>query len=395
MLEFRRGTSDIEPAVAQEERTPDPQQSSGPSSEPRDRELDEAEQGLVSAGSNEAGSDEEPQNRRARRAAASQARKVRLKERKEAEAVGLDAQEMLDEAIARSSDKATKWLRRNSSILQGLVAVGVVGWAGFGLYSWRTAKVEQEASDALSRAIDASQGKIGDPAEQGKPNAQKVIDPTPIFADTSSRLKTAEDRFASAVKLREGSGTNAYAQLARASILLDGGKADEAKAAFEDLKRSKFAETDPEFRCQAIEGVALALEAKGDKQGALKSYQELGNTDVSGYKDLAQYHQARLQRDLGQLDAAKETLKKLQSKAKADPAAAMFGADPGYVQHGIQTLADELGLQSPETSGPDEPSLMAGPGSQISQEQLEALQKQLQEQLGKSGDAPAAPAGSK
>ena len=70
----------------------------------------------------------EPQNRRARRTAAAQARKARVRERREAEAVGLDAQEMLDDALVRSTDTAGKWLRNNSTTLQWAVVLGIAGW---------------------------------------------------------------------------------------------------------------------------------------------------------------------------------------------------------------------------------------------------------------------------
>jgi predicted negative regulator of RcsB-dependent stress response len=243
----------------------------------------------------------------------------------------------------------------------------------------------------LAVAVQAERGKVGDPAEQGKPNAQKVIDPTPIFADRAAQLKSAEDNFAGASKLREGSGTASYAELGRAAVLLDNGKADEAKAAFEALKRSKYASTDPEFKGRALEGEALALEAKGDKAAALKSYQELENAEISGFKELALYQQARLQRDLQQLDAAKELVKraqaKLSAKSSADKGLAGFGAEPGYVARGLQSLAEELGLESAEP-----PAAPGGGAGGITDAQLKALQQQLQEQMGKQGGgAPAAP----
>jgi predicted negative regulator of RcsB-dependent stress response len=383
--------------VAQEERKRDDQGTNEetPASEPRDRGdalgLDEEEaKGAGVEGAE--GAEDEPQNRRARRAAASQARKVRMKERQTAEAVGLDTQEMLDEALVRSSDKATKWLRKNSSLLQGMVVAGIVVWAGWGIYSWRLARSQQEASDAVAAAVQAERGKVGDPAEQGKPNAQQVIDPTPIFADRAAQLKASEEGFASAVKFREGEGTSAYAELSRAAVLLDNGKADEAKVAFDAVKRSKFAQTDAELRGRAIEGEALALEAKGDKAAALKSYQELENTETAGFKELALYQQARLQRDLKQLDAAKELVKRAQARLGTDAKAAPsgFGPAPGYVQRGLQALAEELGIEEPAAA----PGAGA-PAGDITEAQLKALQEQLQEQLGKAqgGGAPAAPGG--
>jgi len=319
------------------------------------------------------GSSEEPQNRRARRAAASQARKQRLRERQEAEAVGLDAQEIIDDALVRSTDSLGKWLRRNSTSLQVAVLVGVAGWAGWGIYSWRAAAARAEASDVLAAAVAAERGKIGDPAEQGKLNEQKIIDPTPIFADVAAKQAATIEGFEKAAKMREGSGTSLFAQLALAGMLLDTGKFDEARAAYEEVKSAKLTASDPELRGRALEGIALVEQAKGDKAAAIKAYQELQNADIPGFVELALYEQARLHRDLKQLDEAKQALTKLKEKIGTPTASPMFGIPSGYLQGGLKALSDELGLEGdkPATAG-------ANP---ITQEQLRALTAPVQEKI--------------
>src|SRR5690606_20739242 len=109
------------------------------------------------------------------RTAAAQARKARVRERREAEAVGLDAQEMLDDALVRSTDTAGKWLRNNSTTLQWAVVLGIAGWSGWGIYNWQAQEARAEATAALAAAVDTERGKIGDPAEQGKPNEQNIV----------------------------------------------------------------------------------------------------------------------------------------------------------------------------------------------------------------------------
>jgi predicted negative regulator of RcsB-dependent stress response len=321
----------------------------------------------------EAGADEsdEPKNRRARRAAASQARKHRLRERREAEAIGLDTQEILDDALVRSTDTAGKWLRNNSSKIQWAIVIGIVGWAGWGLYGWQVAASQAAASDALAAAVVAERGRIGDPAEQGKVNEQRVIDPTPIFADHATRQVAAYNQFESAAKLRPESGTGHYAQLARASVLLDQGKFDDAISAYETLERSEFAKSDPELRGRSIEGAAIAQEGKGDKAAALETYKRLVASEIASFMELAMYQQARLQRDTGDTAGAKETLSKLQEELGGLDDA--LGVSSSYTKSGVKLLRDALGMESaepaPQKSNP------------ITPEQLEALQKQVQDQI--------------
>ncbi len=366
-----QATSDIERPVADEENKVIDESQVDPDS----TELDEAE----------ASDAAEPQNRRARRAAASQARKHRLRERREAEAVGLDAQEILDDALVRSTDTAAKWFRRNSNKLQWALVVGVVGWSGWGIYGWRAAAAKAEAADAVAAAVDAERGRIGDPAEQGQLNEQNVVDPTPIFKDREALLAEAKQRFEQAAAMRSGSGTALYAKLALAAVLFDSGQYDDALAAYNEVKDSKLAASDPELRGRALEGLALVAVAKGDKKGAIGAYEALAAAGIDGFTELAQYQQARLHQELGETDKAKELVGKLKESV-GGPAGAM-GMSSSYLQSGVQSLADELGLEEPQQGS-----------KPITAEQLNALQRQVQTQIdaaqlkaksGQAGDTPA------
>src|SRR5690606_30212175 len=135
------------------------------------------------------------ENRRARRAALAKARKQRLRERRDAEAVGLDTQEVIDEALVRSTDTVAKWIRRHSTLLQGLFVAGLVSWAGWGAYGLWAAKVRAEASDAVAKAIASESGRIGDPETAGQPDERGVIDPSPVFEDDQARLTAAQAAF--------------------------------------------------------------------------------------------------------------------------------------------------------------------------------------------------------
>ena len=57
---------------------------------------------------------------------------------------------------------------------------------------------------------------------------------------------------------------------------------------------------------RAVEGTGLALEQKGDKDAALKSYEELAKIDAKGFEELGLYHQARVHALKGDKDAARQ-----------------------------------------------------------------------------------------
>ena len=313
---------------------------------------------------------DEPKNRRARRAAASQARKHRMRERREAEAVGLDAQEMLDDAFVRGTDSAAKWFRRNSGKLQWVLVLGIVGWAGWGIYGWRSAAAKERASDALAKAVSIERGEIGDPAEQGRPNEQDIIDPAPIFEDRQALLSAARAQFEQATALRPGSGTALYAELGLAAVLLDLEQFDQALQAYEEVKNAELSASEPELRGRALEGVALVAEAKGDAKAAVEAYAALEAADVDGFTDLAMYQQARLLAELGETAKARELVTKLQAKlgtAFANP----MGMGASYLQSGVESLGDDLGVEPPRDDAP----------KAITPQQIEALQQQVQQQI--------------
>jgi tetratricopeptide (TPR) repeat protein len=273
-----------------------------------------------------AGAQAEPApNRQARRTAASQARARRKREREAASAVGLDAAEMVDDALVRFTDKASRLARRHSNVLQWVFGVSVIGWLGWQVFSWRQSNVNAERSDALFAGVALEQGKTGDPSEQGKPNANGIVDPTPIFETDAKRLEAAAEKYAAAAAISPSSPAAAFARLGQAGVLLEQGKAEESRAAFEQAAAMAGASESIELRGNAIEGRGLSLEAKGDLPGAAAAFEQLGG--VPSFESRALFQQARIKHLQGDDTASKALLNKL-FKSLGAPRAATLGGLP-------------------------------------------------------------------
>lgn len=286
-------------------------------------EADEAEAADEAAAPGAAPGQDAP-NRQARRTAAAKARARRKREREAASAIGLDAAEMVDDALVRFTDKVSRAARRHWNSIQWVLGLGIIAWLGWQVYSWRRASVNAEVSDALFAAVNTEHGRTGDPSEQGKPNANGVIDPTPIFENDAARLDAAAKRYAEVVELDPNSPAAGFAQIGRGGVLLEQGKPDEALAAF-DAAAKIATEKDPELRGGALEGRGLSLEAKGDLPGALAAFDELAK--IPSFENRALYQQARIAQLKGDIETSKAKLTKLFSNL-GPPKAGSFGGLP-------------------------------------------------------------------
>jgi len=124
----------------------------------------------------------------------------------------------------------------------------------------------------------------------------------PTGKDAVPRFKTADERNAAVVKELDGflggskSGRLAAdAELLKATTLLDAGRFDDARAAFEKAQNGKL---DPAMKFLALEGIGYAHEGKKDYDGALSAFAKLESSEAAAsdgfYKDRALYHKARI-----------------------------------------------------------------------------------------------------
>jgi tetratricopeptide (TPR) repeat protein len=318
----------------------------------------------------EEGTEQAAPNRQARRTAAAKARARRKREREAASAIGLDAAEMVDDALVRFTDKITRVVRRNWNAIQWALGIGILGWLGWQVYSWRRASVNADVSDALYVAVNAERGRTGDPAEQGKPNANGVIDPTPIFENDAARLEAAAKRYHEVTEMESGSPAAGFAHIGKGGVLLEQGKPDEARAEFEAAAKIA-GDGSPELRGGAIEGRALSLEAKGDLAGAAAAFEELAS--VPSFENSALYQQARIKQLAGDVEASKALLNKL-FKNLGPPKAASFGGlpeRPEFLRQRAVQLASVVDPFEKDVAIPKPPV-----GADAVQQMLEQLKQQ-------------------
>ncbi|HYQ03886.1 MAG TPA: tetratricopeptide repeat protein [Polyangiaceae bacterium] len=284
----------------------------------------------------------------------------------------LEAGEIVDDALARSSQAAGAWLKRNANAVQWVVIVCLVGWVGYAIYSYRAGRAAEQASAKLSTAIRAEGARIG--SDDTKPDPQTgLVETRPTFASEELRLKAAEQQYRA---IADGGSTSAatFAKLGLASVLYDQGKFADAKAAYQAVKDSKLATQDVGVKGRALEGVGLSLEAANDKDGALKAFGELSNIDALGFNALGAFHQARLSFAAGNTDKAKEYLKDAQKRLDTlagttdkDAKKPLGGGNTGYLQQSVRDLQRRV-----------DPSAVPPPSSgALTAEQIQELSEQM------------------
>jgi hypothetical protein len=163
------------------------------------------------------------QNRRAREEAAEKRRSRRDTEKLAARrpTLGqLEASEIVDDALARTTHAVTGWLKRHFSIVQWVVVAGFAGGIGWQVYVHHRNKVEGRTTDALFAGVSAEYSRVGEaPAEDD--NMTGIADPRPQYATDAERLRAAEGAYR---KVSDGDAATALARFGLAGVLFDQGK---------------------------------------------------------------------------------------------------------------------------------------------------------------------------
>ncbi len=284
------------------------------------------------------------------------------------------------DALLETAARVNKWLQANSKMTGIVIGVMVLVAIGAGGWFYMQHKKDIAASTTLDQAVADVNGRIGDPDKIEDEDRPK--DTTPIFKTVAERQDAALSKFREVTAKYPGTGAAYLARLSEGSLLLDKHDIPGAIAAYMDVKDSPLAKVDVEVHGRALENLGFAYELKADEgdtasySDALKTFHELENTDVSGFQELGEYHQARIYEKQGDKARAEELLKKVYE------AATKPGEQHPYPY--LENLAeDRLRALDPTALPPKRAGALGGPmGNQMSEAQMRQLIEQMKKQQG-------------
>ncbi|HTQ42402.1 MAG TPA: hypothetical protein VMI75_06545 [Polyangiaceae bacterium] len=299
--------------------------------------------------------------------------------------------------------RAGKWIQEHRQTFGGLVAIGLLGAGGlFGWFYWQ-GKHQADASAMLAQAIADEKGRVSDKDDDDDDTAATQQGMYPTFKSASDRTAAALAKYRDVEAKYPGTGAAILARLSEGGLLLDSGDAKGALGAYSDVKTSPLAQADVEVRGRAIEGIGFADELlartdEGNKDKhldeALAAYKDLEAVDMKGFKELGQYHEARVQQAKGDKAKAIELLKAVHEKV-----ADLGETHPfSYLEFVVEDRLRELDPTAlpPKSAAPHGPpggaGAGAGPGGlDTSDPKIQELLKKLQLQMQQGGGAPGAP----
>jgi hypothetical protein len=299
-----------------------------------------------------------------------------------------DADPLLERAA-----RLGQWIREHRQTFGAFLAVALLGAAGGLGYTYWQGKQEAEASALLAKAFADEHGAVSDKDEDEEDAKTRPLYPT--FKTAGERREAALSAYRQVESKFAGTGAAILAKLAEAGLLLDAGDAKGARAAYEDVKSSALAQADAQVRGRTLEGIGFANEllAQSDASAkdkhlddALASFKALEGVDAKGFKELGQYHQARVLQAKGDKAKAVELLKDVQKRVSEPGESHPFA----YLE---VVAEDRLRALDPTALPPKAPKGVgagAGGAGDMNDPQIQEILRQLQQQ-GKMPAMPGAP----
>jgi hypothetical protein len=223
--------------------------------------------------------------------------------------------------LVRRAVKASTWVQDHQQTFVALIVIGLLGFGGFAGYQYWQDKRNGDASAALAQGLTDERGHISDKPVDDDDTRAKPLYPT--FKSAADRRDAALTQYRAVESKYAGTGAAILARLAEASLLLDTGDAKTAASEYREVIDSALGKADAEVRGRALEGVGFADEALAESEpadkakhleDALAAYKKLADVDVMGFKELGQYHQARVAQAQGDKAKAIELLKDVQKR---------------------------------------------------------------------------------
>jgi len=244
--------------------------------------------------------------------------KVKKAESEESQAAAeaekaLAEQGVQDEFQAKGFELAT-WVQDHSGIVLSLIGVVLAAGLVVGVVQFTKSSADGEASKAFAAAKDAYDAPLGDAPAILTGGAAKD---GPSYKDAKERAKAARDLFRAVVDGHGSTGMATIAELyiGHTSLALE--DYEGAAKAYEAYLSSTG--KDEPLRFLALDGLATALDAKGDKAAAIKRLDELVSLPARVHKDVALLRLARMHKAAGDAAAAKKAAERLISEFPESP----------------------------------------------------------------------------
>lgn len=197
-----------------------------------------------------------------------------------------------------------EWMQDHSQVVLALIGVVVLAGAVLGGSALMQEGRDEAASAAYARALEAFEAPLGDASEGDDAAALR-------FVDAKARATEARMRFQTVVREHDDSDVASLAQLyvARTSVQL--GEFAAAVDAYEAFLRQA-SDNDP-MRGIAVDGLAAALESKGDVDAAIARTEAWASSPKAVAIENARLRLGRLYAAKGDTAKAKEQLERLKS----------------------------------------------------------------------------------
>ncbi len=196
-----------------------------------------------------------------------------------------------------AATQAASWLatRRKHVVYAGLAAIAVA--VAVAILAGVMARREERAGAAASELLQAMGGEISSVPLPGFPG--------PFYASEDARQRAVAATAERVLAEYPGTGAAALAALAKGDAHLRLREWDQAKAAYERFLAQ--APKDDSLRFGALEGLALAEEAKDDLAGAASAYERMAR-EAPAFSDRADLARARVLARSGKAAEARELL---------------------------------------------------------------------------------------
>ena len=283
--------------------------------------------------------------------------------------------EVVETKALKRAELATDWAKKNRRMLIGgavVVGIAVAAATGYSIYAEAKAK---EASKVLWDAVETARAEIVAEGEGLDDDAQ-------TYPTIAARAERAAERYESVISQYPDTEAAIWARLGRANALYELGQHEDARGEYE--KALSEGGDDPIVAWRALEGIGFTYEAEEKWDEAVERFQELGQSADGAYRDIADYHLARMHLAKGDEARAKETLRDLVDRLRGDregqpelsfvlsqAEVRLAALDPTMVRRSQPAFPG---------GGPGGPGGGAGGMGDMDPEQLQRILEQLQKQ---------------